>query len=173
MSSIYGQWSNLLDMADSDLEAVRRYSGRSVSEAITVAKSLKAEIYFVSAGLGLVHATDQIPDYDLTTAVNGTLRSLVEDVWDPNRWWDLISKQNTRHSLAKVLGQGGGICLISLPSAYLELISGDLQRIPSNQAAQVRIFTSRPGVQYVPDALLQCVMPYDSRLDGPDTRHPG
>ena len=56
--------------------------------------------------------------------------------------------------------------LLALPSAYVEMLSRDLEKIQDNALERLYIFTSSSGAKRVPERLLRCVLAYDERLEG-------
>src|SRR3546814_1067715 len=65
-----------------------------------------------------------------------------------------------------------GPLLVALSEAYIEMLAPELIALPSDDLARVRIFTASPAAR-MPDALRPLRMPYDNRLDGPDSPCPG
>lgn len=54
--------------ANERIPAGKLYQGRAFREAELAARALSAEIYILSAGLGLVSQLDDVPAYSLTVA---------------------------------------------------------------------------------------------------------
>jgi hypothetical protein len=65
----------------------------------------------------------------------------------------------------------GRVCL-ALPKTYLEMIHDDLSDLDPQTTSKVRIFTGA-GETLRDSRFLDNIMPYDARLDGPDSPLPG
>ena len=74
--------------------------------------------------------------------------------------------------LPPLINQGEGPILIALPETYLEMLAPDLTALPPSAQERIRIFTGAP-IERLPPALQPYRMPYDNRLDGPDSPRPG
>jgi hypothetical protein len=149
------------------------YQGRSFSECRVVTRLTGAEFYVISAGLGLVHSNDLLPNYSLTVSEgSGSLQKwLQSQSGNSAHWWTalcqgmgspaplsaLINSQdpNSRH-------------LIALPSGYLEMVAHDLECVNDSRLQTLRIFTSEAGSKSLHAKLRSVVMPYDERLEGVD-----
>lgn len=167
------RWSESLGQAAPAAEAGHLYGGRSIVEAKKAARVADADLYIVSAGLGLVHELDPVPSYDLTIAEgSGSISSYLKNLRKSSTdWWDALTSElgqpRPTHSLFKA--RKNVIVIFALPASYLRLILSDLSTLSSKQAARTRIITSRLGWSVVPDRLQGCVMPYDERLEGDPT----
>ena len=132
-------------------------------------RSLGADLYFVSAGLGLVRETDLVPNYDLTVgASGGSLKGVLKTSGEHSaRWWAILTgRAETTGLLADlVCALPDRMALIALPATYLRMVRNDLGTIDGNAARMLRIFTSEAGRVVVPKHLLHCALPYDERLE--------
>lgn len=145
------------------------YAGRSMVLARDVARSLDAQLYIVSAGLGLVSASELVPCYDLTVvgarspikAVLGKTHS------DPSDWWTAITRSSHQSPpLSRLICEPRTqLVFIALPASYMGLVAKDLASVPMQYAQRVRIFSSLVGQQIVPPSLQSAIMPYDERLE--------
>ncbi len=165
------QWNASLSTASRPHKIGTLYGGRAFTEAALAAKSAKVEHYIVSAGLGLIGPDDLIPAYAMTT-VGSTDENVLKkcpygttaaDWWkaalNPGVFGDLIAKTKERVFLA-------------MPSVYLEMVQDELLALPANALPKIRIFTG--GRETLKGSLLEeYIMPYDTRLDGPDSPIPG
>ncbi len=145
------------------------YLGRSVAEAIKVSDTLGANLYVASAGLGLAHALDPAPSYDLTFAdpANSLARCLVEHGWTPADWWMALTRAGVgRGPIASLFqNSSSGLVFVALPAAYVDMISADLLAVPERQRERLRLFTSAAGQRALGAALRPCALPYDERLE--------
>ena len=154
------------------------YVGRSFSEAKRVASVLDAALFVVSAGLGIVSASEMVPGYDLTV-VDGTnsIRSLLKTQGKKTSdWWALLTKDDVRQrSLRSVVQQNpDSLVLVALPSSYLQMVVEDIESLSDSEVDRVRIFTSSSGRSSVSERIRKVVLPYDERLEGslfPGTRN--
>lgn len=145
------------------------YVGRTVSDALKVSRTLNGELFFISAGLGLVHEKDLIPEYDLTFADsdNPLARILKDREMSPCDWWHcLLKEQLGRGKIADLVAmRSPPQLLIALPSGYLKMICQDLVGLPREFLQQTRIFTSPAGKLALDHELQECALPYDDRLE--------
>ena len=65
-SHVSATWRNWLREANPSVAAKRLYAGRGFAEATLAAECCHADLWIVSAGLGLVHGEEEVPAYDLT-----------------------------------------------------------------------------------------------------------
>lgn len=139
------------------------YKGRSISDAASAAAALQGRLFVVSAGLGLVAADDQVPNYNLTVTPGSVLAEmLASQGLGVHEWWAALTK--TSSSPLSRLATHSSVFL-ALPATYLRLVREDLAAIPPTARKHVRIFTSEAGRAEIPDLVSPCVMPYDDRLE--------
>jgi hypothetical protein len=157
------RWKSLLGSAQPVCLAGLLYKGRSIIEATRAAKTVGAELYVVSAGLGLISGTERVPNYDLTVAPGSPLaRMLAASGWEPQDWWTAITRDQPS-PLSRLITNS--MAYVALPASYLRMVRKDLSRYVSAGAQDVRIFTSEAGVDEVPSSISRYVMPYDIRLE--------
>jgi hypothetical protein len=147
------------------------YCGRSFQEARAAAATIDAKLIIVSAGLGLVEASTPIPAYGCTVLVGADdgIQSRVDGNFSIASWWRaLSSSSHLSRSLEDMMRGQPGPLLVALSEAYIEMLAPELIALPPNDLARVRIFTASPAAR-LPDALRPFRMPYDDRLDGPDS----
>lgn len=153
----------------SDLEkASETYGGRSFSESLAASSHLNADLYVISAGLGLVHAEDLIPHYNLTVSQgDGSIANWLSNKnTNASDWWRLLNqKLNKPDPLLRLAKSSDGL-LLALPSTYLDLVSDELMKISEETLAKVYIITSHAGQQKIAPKLRTRCLPYDERLDG-------
>lgn len=159
-------WRQTLAAHPANLPAGRRYIGRSISEARTSAETVRAKLWIVSAGLGLVAEEELVPGYDLTAAGGGPglpalLKAHGASVAD---WWrEITNNCGISHLLDKT---PNAVVLLALPSDYLRMLSTEFAMLSVTNAARLRVFTSvsgRAALAHRPDVP---IMPYDERLEG-------
>jgi hypothetical protein len=143
------------------------YSGRAITEARKAAKSAGASLCFVSTGMGLIPAEQQIPPYDLTPVQTdgGLAAALHQPQTNAETWWSVLT-QNGLNNLVST--NPNHLILIALPATYLKMLNNDLCLIPSSEAGRLRIFTSSAGAKFIPEDLKAALMPYDARLESID-----
>jgi hypothetical protein len=162
------EWLGLLDRAPRGITAEDLYLGRAFVESKRVAHVLNASLYVVSAGLGLVHGAELVPNYDLTVVKGGALeRSLETAGVRASRWWSLLTRRSDDLGvLGGLITQSAGLVMVALPASYICMVCEDLGRVGPRAVHKLRIFTSEAGASEVPRHLKGCVLPYDKRLEG-------
>jgi len=140
-----------------------------MTEVKRVTRTLRTEFYVVSAGLGLVHESTPVPNYDLTVASGqGVLSEALQSSGaTAAHWWRLLADRSPRRTpLADLVRTTvPRIVLLALPSSYLSLVSDDLAEIDDVALQRLRICTSKAGSRKIPKKLANCVLPYDDRLE--------
>lgn len=163
------QWRDVLAKAPLADRAGAVYQGRSISDSLAVAKAVDAEVFVVSAGLGLVHVDQPIPNYDLTVAMgSGSVSPILKTVGaGASDWWlAMANASGVSAPLSALLAaRPASQVLVALPSSYLDMIAADLSRIPEDRLANLFIFTSPSGQARLAGQLQACAMPYDDRLE--------
>jgi hypothetical protein len=160
-----------------DLQPAERvYCGRGFQEARHTAAYLGVDPLIVSAGLGLVSSKDSIPAYNATLASSSrsSIRSRTSGRFNESQWWiDLNDKMPNGRLLSDFLRQRSKcLLLLTLSSAYAKLVGGDLDKLSDSAIDRIRV-VGLTHVGHLPERLQRCVMPYDSRFDGPDSPLPG
>lgn len=162
------QWRAQVEKVSRPSRAASVYQGRSVQEAQSSARKLDAELWFVSAGLGLVHSEQPIPRYDLTLSsgqgsIAPQLRALGAT---PPDWWAAITAGGGPSLAELVARRPDGTFYLALPAPYLALLNQELEAIGGSEDAQrLWIFTGAPGRRALPGALRARALPYDQRLE--------
>lgn len=171
LQDIASDWVGRVANAPSCHPASDVYCGRSFQEARAAAAAIDAKLIIVSAGLGLVEASTPIPAYGCTVLVGADdgIQSRVDGTFSIASWWRaLSSSSHLSRSLEDLMHGQSGPLLVALSEAYIEMLAPELIALPSDDLARVRIFTASPAAR-MPDALRPFRMPYDDRLDGPDS----
>lgn len=164
------RWAHALAGAAPASTASDLYAGRGFSEIRATAERIHADVFIVSAGLGLAAGISRVPAYDLTIA-NGPdslLPWLRHRGLTPADWWAALTQTRGEPApLAAAIRKCRSHCvLLSLPSTYLAFVQHDLATLSVADAVGLRILTSPRGQLRVPPHLQRFVMPYDSRLEG-------
>ena len=168
-------WTERLEREAHRYPASDVYGGRSFQEARATATRLSAKLVVVSAGLGLIEASTPIPSYGCTVLVGADdgVQARVPGAFSIGSWWRALSKASCFSiSLADLVREQPGPLLVALSQAYLEMLAPDLIALPAADLVRIRIFTGSP-IDRTPAALLPYRMPYDHRLDGPDSPRQG
>jgi len=170
-------WSNQVEQSQIRVKSVDLYQGRSFAECRIATRTTAADLYVVSAGLGLVHADDLLPNYSLTISEGtGSLQKwLFAQGADSSDWWTVLCQNmETPSPISHMINAQGtnSLHLIAMPSSYLEMVAPDLTQVQDDRLETLRIFTSFAGSKTLPRNLQSAVMPYDERLEGV-TNHKG
>jgi len=162
------KWTTKVKSSKSQISALETYGGRTFIEAVAVTEKLQAELYVVSAGLGLVHASQNIPNYSLTVSKGeGSIGNwLLSQNKSPSEWWLALNQQlGKSNPIRKIIKSSEGV-IFALPSTYLEMIDIELEKLPPELVAKIFIITSTAGRKAISSKLKERALPYDERLDG-------
>jgi hypothetical protein len=175
LAEVAGQWARRLAASSLHHLPSAIYGGRGFQEARSVASALDARLLVVSAGLGLIDADIEVPPYACTivTGVSDSVASRVEGTFSSARWWSALNELSPFGlAMHAALSDSEGLILASLSDAYIEMIAADLLTLPDDVLGRLRLFTRAP-INRIKADLRSYVMPYDQRLDGPDSPIPG
>jgi hypothetical protein len=168
-------WTRTMACAPDRRPVERLYMGRTFSDSLRVTSRLNGRLFVVSAGLGLVEATEDAPAYEATIAAKDSHLSQVLRRYEQvtSTWWRELGKCRGEEFPISSLVRNSRTAtfFVALPSAYLRMVAEDLSRLSVRHATRLRIFTSKPGAASVPAPLRGSVLPYDDRLEG--TSRPG
>ena len=178
VSNVAKQWMSQIKKERSEIKpALEVYVGRAFSEAQVCKQLTNGRLFIVSAGLGLISDQTHIPTYDLTIASSpaNVASRIVGKEFSRRTWWARICRlgSNKDGISGLIRTNRATVFYIALPSPYLDMVAEDLEQIPDHLAKNVRIFSSEEGRRLLPKRLLPSWMPYDARLDGPDSPIPG
>ena len=160
------QWMASLARAPKVASASDLYTGRGVKRMRRLANQLDAPFYIVSAGLGLVRATDEVPNYDLSVsaATPKAVQRRVTGSFSANDWWAAVQQSTYAHPIRKLFrGDDDQFVLIAVSNAYVPLLVAELEELSTRHRTRLRLFGSMDA-KY-PSTLRMFLMPYDSRLD--------
>lgn len=162
---IADDWRTCLEAHPSRLQAGLLYVGRSIAEARNISQCLGAQLFIVSAGIGLVESDKPIPGYDLSVSGKGTelATTLTQHGASKADWWHLLASGN---GLAWLLREHpDATVLLSLPGEYLDMVLEDLGAVPLGDLSRVRVFTSAVGRKKIEHLRGLAALPYDERLE--------
>src|SRR5262249_50304897 len=89
--------------------------------------------------------------------------------FDVARWWSEVQRSASRTPLAELLHTNPTvIAVIGISRPYLSLIAKDLMSLEGEGLDRLRLIGLGIG-SACPSKLQRCLLPYDDRLDGPDS----
>ena len=170
LRSVAKVWADRVAGARDRAPAEDVYCGRSFVEAKRAAGAAQAELQIVSAGLGLIHSQQEIPSYNLTVSRGGDdcILDKIEGHGDVD-WWATLGGHD---ALKSMLDRSTGLILMALPSPYLRMVAPALDNISDSLCDRIRIVGGR-DVPHLDPRLERVRLPYDDRLDGPQSTLPG
>lgn len=165
-------WLSNLSCPREVFQADTLYCGRGFAEALKAAQSVKADLWIISAGLGLIHSKEKIPSYNLTISANSAnIRQKVRDSFDYAKWWSAIN--NTKQSLVELISTNpNSTVFLILNQSYAILIRDDLMGFSEELIARLRIF-GITKTDILSEKLRDACMPYDIRINDPVNGIPG
>jgi hypothetical protein len=170
--AVSGEWAKRLDESSERYVADELYCGRAVTETLHAAQTLSAEVVFLSAGLGVVPQSERVPAYNLTSSpgLPDSINGRLNEPYSPSQWWkELGSARGHRNALVRMIrDRAPTLILAALPASYLGMVGQDLENLPSEAKRTLRIIGPRRAEE-VPEGLREYWLPYDWRLDSPET----
>lgn len=165
-------WQEKLHAERPVVTAQELYRGRGFCLAVQAAKTASAKLYVLSAGLGLIAATQKIPTYGLTVS-RGREESVASKIWgefDSGKWFGALLDNAYSNAWPDVIGRPGRI-LISLTCPYAEMVGESLLKMGPTVLSRLRLFGASLST-VLPTTLRPAIAPYDTRLDAvlPGTR---
>jgi hypothetical protein len=175
-SAVINVWHKRIGVARIAGPATSVYSGRSFQEAVLAAKASGGDFRIISGGLGLVGGDDEIPSYSLSLVSQSAEfvgSRIAGEPFNPSHWWKGIQRSSSPSPLAKLLKRNpNALSVVGISKAYLPLIAEDLETLSDDELERLRLVGM--GIKTsCPPRLQRCVLPYDHRLDGPDSPIPG
>lgn len=175
MACVAADWCGRLRKAVVLYPATEIYGGRGFREAVAAASLLDGRLMVVSAGLGLIEAARSVPPY-ASTILNDSPDGIprrITDGFSASGWWEALSSDSPfAISLRQATDDHPGLILAALSEAYIGMVSTELMSLPEDTLTRLRLFT-RASKDRVPHGLRPFLMPYDDRLDGPDSEIQG
>ncbi|MDQ0996079.1 hypothetical protein QFZ34_001256 [Phyllobacterium ifriqiyense] len=167
LSDVSAEWKNRLSLAPKISVAQDLYSGRSFSLAVSAAACVKARLYVVSAGLGFLGSEQPVPAYNLTVSPGSAdcvLDHIKPSVSGADWWQTLIDLDDVRATLIST----DGLILLAVGLAYLRMLEPILLDLPDETLDRLRIFAGSANTT-LPGRLAAQILPYDTRLNGPQS----
>lgn len=166
-ASVAKAWAGRVAAARTRIPARQLYQGRAFREAELAARPIAAEVYIISAGLGLVRADDPIPAYSLTVASgpdNILSRIEMSHPLLASIWWRELTATSQSPSFEGLFAGCAGFVLLAAGRSYLSMISQELASLCASDRQRLRLFTAGSR-DSIPDDLQCMTMPYDRRLE--------
>lgn len=172
-TTIQASWIDKLARMPAIYTVDRLYAGRGFRLAERAAAGVGAKLYVLSAGLGLVDSSCQIPAYSLTVSPGhpDSISERVQGDFDPAAWFSALLRGPHSTQWANTFDHGQGRVLIALTRPYAKMIGSSLLELPQSSLARLRIFGASLS-EILPNEVHCAIMPYDRRLDAitPGTR---
>lgn len=169
---VSSEWARRLDEATDRYIADELYCGRAVTETLQASHTVSAEVIFLSAGLGVVPQTERVPAYNLTSSprLPDSISARVSEPYSSAQWWkELNNARGKRSALGRLIcDREPSLILAALPASYLGMVGEEIETLPATIQKNLRIIGPRRAEE-VPDSLRSYWLPYDWRLDSPET----
>jgi hypothetical protein len=166
------EWVSRIEAATQRFVASHLYCGRAISETLQAGKAVDAEIAFLSAGLGIVEQYQKVPGYSLTVSSGypDSIGGRIDGAFHPASWWEALAKaQGTEAPLSRFIQRRPAkLIVVALPSSYLAMVSQELSGLHEEYLRNLRIIGPR-RLEEMPVPLRSCLLPYDGRLDNPES----
>lgn len=158
-------WLQAIKTLEPASRAGNLYKGRGFHHAVRLAAESGADLYVVSAGLGLIHADTPIPSYSLTlSGVGGdNVATKISERFNPSAWWHAVNRSPFAVPLHSIFKSAKGLVVAALSRPYARMIGTALAELAPADRARLRIVGARLNA-VMPDALHPFIMPYDDRL---------
>jgi hypothetical protein len=147
------------------------YCGRGAQEISRAVAAMRGDLWFVSAGLGLIKSTQHVPSYDLTVS-KGSDAYIGNKIncanFDPKKWWNALGSRNGAYDLASIVKKSSPeVIIFAMPTAYFNMISQSLDILTLDELSNIRIIG--PKAHGINQRYLTFLMPYDERLNSPES----
>ena len=171
------EWLRKVSENPGKTKAINMYAGRSFSELRKVTQTGDADLMIISAGLGLVGGDEMVPNYGITVS-RGSVESVFnkissKDVREQDWWRSLKIHGGEQFDFNKSVDfKKYDLILLMLTKSYSKMIVDELSQINEFGIKKLRLVGV--GIEkYLPEKLKPCVLPYDQRLNGPDSGYQG
>jgi hypothetical protein len=173
ISNLAQEWSRRLASAGKKIPARNLYAGRAFTEALTGTDAANADLYVVSAGLGLVSVESDVPSYSLTVVradKDNVLLKATDGTDNPKIWWAKLNGTRGQERPLATLVEASPDCLFvfALPSTYLGMVFDDISTISAAAAKRIRIVGLPTLAAAIPKTLVSNLIVYDERMEAPD-----
>jgi hypothetical protein len=177
ITEVAKEWTTRLKAAEPIIQARDLYSGRTFREAANVAGRVGAKLMIISAGYGLISDGHKMSPYGLTITPHSddsVSKRLTSIKFNPPDWWKALNQEfGLTSPISDAIRRAPKMTfIIALSGSYLKLIKNDLLLLDNEEIQRVRLTGLRPS-ERIPQRLIQVTLPYDDRLDGPDSPIPG
>lgn len=166
------EWRSRVDGACAQQVPARElYSGRAFALAGKTAERAGADLYVLSAGMGLVKQDALMPPYNLSVAP-GTDDCILQrargESFTASQWWAALHEAQGTRPLVNLLSQSPKAMLVlAATRPYIEMVEEELMSLTAVQMSRLRI-VGPTRVDGLPELLRPSVMPYDDRLNDAD-----
>jgi hypothetical protein len=161
--AVSADWKERRSKSNAEIKAYDRYKGRGFAEAKRATAALAAEMWVVSAGLGLVRAERKVPAYSLT--ITGNSEDCISRKvrhFSSASWWAAINTSK-RPIRGLVRSKKPELLIVNVSKPYIGMIGDDLLSLSEEEMTHLRIIGPRPTA--VPEQLRPYLLPYDERLE--------
>jgi hypothetical protein len=171
-SDVTAEWRKRIQQSLPSGVASQVYCGRSFREATLAAEDGHADFWIISGGLGLVSSRDEIPSYGLSLVRDSEQfigARITDGAFNSSRWWAGIQRRPSDSPLGDLVRAAPhAIAVVAISSSYLPMIGDDLLSLGDKDLGRIHLLGL--GLEDAcPLRLQECVLPYDDRLDGPDS----
>ena len=161
-------WHALVTNSKIRCPADKLYCGRGAQEVSRASTAIGADLWFVSAGLGLIKGSQLIPDYDLTIS-KGSAAYIGSKIntgnFSPEEWWGALGRRKAGDELASIVKNNcSETVMLAMPTAYFNMISASLDTLALDDLSHIRIIG--PNAAEINPRYLPFLMPYNERLSG-------
>lgn len=174
-SVVADHWTSLVAENGDRTPAGNLYVGRAAQEIKRSASLLNADLWFISAGMGFISEDQLIPPYDLTISKGNSSYigdKIVSSPFSAKDWWDSLDKGKSERKIHSVFNNYSyDLIILVIPSSYFKMIGPSLEKLSKSTLSKLRIIgPKRASINRMFDSYL---MPYDHRIDGPDSHNRG
>jgi len=167
------EWRKRVQNAGELIQVANLYCGRGFNMAVNAASLYGADIHVLSAGLGMLDLHNSVPSYSLTLNSDSQDYILARTTdcgpVTAHDWWSALTGCDGVAAVTDLVGKNkSAVILLGLSSIYLSMISEELLSLPEHHLRRIRIVGPKRSDR-LPLILQSLVMPYDDRLNGPDS----
>lgn len=179
ISDVARAWCSNVRGSKARVAARDLYTGPNASVARIASKESGASWYVVSAGLGLVHSSARVPAYDLSISGSTGRSSVLQKIKKgrppvAQAWWRAMNNARSNPKPLKCLieKKEDSLVVLALSQPYFHMVSAELCELDTVVLKRVRIVGLQREME-VPERLRHLVMPYDTRLNGRNSKYRG